>query len=129
MRNLRRYITKAEKIVLNVANSEFPGTIEGFFGTINHPHLLNSYLDLDVALTVQEPPAIMAKVIDKPTAIKRPIKRPIKTPDEYNDLVILQRIVVNANRIGDLEYAEMAQARECCPPSMRHMAVMVPRPI
>ena len=27
------------------------------------------------------------------------------------DLVILQRIVVNANRIGDLEYAEMAQAR------------------
>jgi hypothetical protein len=53
----------------------------------------------------------MAKVIDKPTTIKRPIKRPIKTPDEYNDLVILQRIVVNANRIGDLEYAEMAQAR------------------
>jgi hypothetical protein len=49
----------------------------------------------------------MAKVIDKPTTIKRPIKRPIKTPDEYNDLVILQRIVVNANRIGDLEYAEM----------------------
>jgi hypothetical protein len=45
----------------------------------------------------------MAKVIDKPTTIKRPIK----TPDEYNDLVILQRIVVNANRIGDLEYAEM----------------------
>ena len=44
-------------------------------------------------------------------SIKRPIKRPIKTPDEYNDLVILQRIVVNANRIGDLEYAEMAQAR------------------
>jgi hypothetical protein len=38
----------------------------------------------------------MAKVIDKPTTIKRPIKRPIKTPDEYNDLVILQRIVVNA---------------------------------
>jgi len=53
----------------------------------------------------------MAKVIDKPPTIKRPIKRPIKTPDEYNDLVILQRIVVNANRIGDLEYAEMAQAR------------------
>ena len=53
----------------------------------------------------------MAKVIDKPAAIKRPIKRPIKTPDEYNDLVILQRIVVNANRIGDLKYAEMAQAR------------------
>jgi hypothetical protein len=53
----------------------------------------------------------MAKVIDKPTTIKRPIKRPIKTPDEYYDLVILQRIVVNANRIGDLEYAEMAQAR------------------
>ena len=53
----------------------------------------------------------MAKVIDKPTTIKRPIKRPIKTPDEYNDLVILQRIVVNANRIGDVEYAEMAQAR------------------
>ena len=53
----------------------------------------------------------MAKVIDKPTTIKRPIKRPIKTPDEYNDLVILQRIVVNANRIGDLEYAAMAQAR------------------
>src|SRR5450432_2459546 len=53
----------------------------------------------------------MAKVIDKPTTIKRPIKRPIKTPDEYNDLVILQRIIVNANRIGDLEYAEMAQAR------------------
>jgi len=25
MRNLRRYITKAEKIVLNVANGEFPG--------------------------------------------------------------------------------------------------------
>ena len=49
----------------------------------------------------------MAKVIDKPTTIKRPIK----TPDEYNDLVILQRIVVNANRIGDLEYAEMAQTR------------------
>ena len=41
----------------------------------------------------------MAKVIDKPTTIQRPIK----TPDEYNDLVILQRIVVNANRIGDLE--------------------------
>ena len=53
----------------------------------------------------------MAKVIDKPTTIKRPIKRPIKTPDEYNDLVILRRIVVNANRIGDLEYAEMARAR------------------
>src|SRR5882757_7085912 len=53
----------------------------------------------------------MAKVIDKPTTIKRAIKRPIKTPDEYNDLVILQRIVVNANRIGDLEYAGMAQAR------------------
>src|SRR5450755_4978993 len=49
----------------------------------------------------------MAKVIDKPTTIKRPTK----TPDEYNDLVLLQRIVVNANRIGDLEYAEMAQAR------------------
>jgi hypothetical protein len=25
MRNLRRYITKAEKLVLNVANGEFPG--------------------------------------------------------------------------------------------------------
>jgi hypothetical protein len=53
----------------------------------------------------------MAKVIDKPTTIKRPIKRPTKTPDEYNDLVLLQRIVVNANRVGDLEYAEIAQAR------------------
>ena len=53
----------------------------------------------------------MAKVIDKPTTIKRPIRRPTKTPGEYSDLVLLQRIVVNANRIGDLEYAEMAQAR------------------
>jgi hypothetical protein len=26
LRNLRRYITKAEKIVLNVANGDFPGT-------------------------------------------------------------------------------------------------------
>ena len=53
----------------------------------------------------------MAKVINKSTTIKRPIKRPTKTPDEYNDLVLLQRIVVNANRVGDLEYAEIAQAR------------------
>jgi hypothetical protein len=49
--------------------------------------------------------------IDKPTTIKRPVKRPIKTPNAYNDLVLLRRIVVNANRIGDLAYAEMAQAR------------------
>ena len=33
----------------------------------------------------------MAKVIDKPTTIKRPIRRPTKTPGEYNDLVLLQR--------------------------------------
>jgi hypothetical protein len=47
------------------------------------------------------------KVIDKPTIIKRPNK----TPDAYNDVGVLQRIIANAERIGDLEYAEMARAR------------------
>jgi hypothetical protein len=48
-----------------------------------------------------------AKDIDKPTVLKRPNK----TPDAYNDVGVLQRIISNAERIGDLEYAEMARVR------------------
>jgi hypothetical protein len=50
---------------------------------------------------------VKPKVIDKPIMIRRPDK----TPDAYNEVHILQRIVVNAERLGDLEYAEMARAR------------------
>jgi len=35
--------------------ASFQEGIEGFFGTINHSYLLHSYVDLDVAPTVQEP--------------------------------------------------------------------------
>ena len=48
-----------------------------------------------------------AKDIEKPTVLKRPNK----TPDAYNDVSVLQRIISNAERIGDLEYAEMARVR------------------
>jgi hypothetical protein len=49
----------------------------------------------------------MVKALDKPTVLKRPNK----TPDAYNDVGVLRNILANANRLGDLEYAEMARAR------------------
>jgi hypothetical protein len=48
-----------------------------------------------------------AKVIEKPTVLKRPNK----TPDAYNDVGVLQRIAANAERLGDVAYAKIAQDR------------------
>ena len=63
MRYPRRYITK--KKVLNVAKRRVSRNgFEGFFGTINHSYLLHSYVDLDVALAVQEPPSAVAAMVE-----------------------------------------------------------------
>ncbi len=51
----------------------------------------------------------MVKTLDKPKP--HVLKRPNKTPDQHNDVSALERIVMNADRLGDFEYAEMARAR------------------
>ncbi len=51
----------------------------------------------------------MVKTLDKPKPTV--LKRPNKTPDQYNDVSALERIAMNADRLGDFEYAEMARAR------------------
>jgi hypothetical protein len=51
----------------------------------------------------------MVKTLDRPK--QTVLKRPNKTPDDYNDVGALQRIAINADRLGDLEYAEMARTR------------------
>jgi hypothetical protein len=63
---------------------------------------------LDVALTVHEPRPSWPK---PKTSRSQLCLRPNKTPDAYNDVSVLQRIISNAERLGDLEYAEMARVR------------------